>query len=189
MDMEAAMVEDSSLATFLDLYDTTVGTVYAYLHRACSGERSRAEDLTQETYAGALSAWKAGRSDNVTLPWLLTVARNKMVDTFRKQDREARGSTRLQPARATDPLEADADAELIRACIRRLPSSQRAVIALRFVDDLPVADVAQLLGKRVRNRPRMTPPQDYCRKWLPCLTLVPQARSPRSPQSLRNLGA
>jgi RNA polymerase sigma factor (sigma-70 family) len=37
----------------------------------------------------------------------------------------------------------------VLSCVRRLPPMQRAVVALRFIDDLPLAEVATLLGKRV----------------------------------------
>jgi RNA polymerase sigma-70 factor (ECF subfamily) len=134
---------------FLDRYRRTAPAVYAYLYKTGAGDRARAEDLLQETYSAALRAWKAGRSEDVTLPWLLTVARNKSIDAYRKLDRETRGLERLARQRRFDPpFATTADSETVRAAIRRLPAMQRAVIALRFVDDLPLAEVASLLGKR-----------------------------------------
>ena len=135
---------------FLDRYRRTAPAVYAYLYKACAGERARVDDLVQETFSAALLTWKAGKSADVTLPWLLTVARHKMIDAHRKHDREAR---HLEKAAWSRPAEVSvstaADTETVLSCVRRLPRLQRAVIALRFVDDLPLADVAALLGKRV----------------------------------------
>lgn len=145
--MEATATTDRD--AFLDRYRRTAPAVYAYLYKTCSGDRARAEDLLQETYSAALRTWKAGRSGDVTLPWLLTVARNKSIDAFRKLDRESRSLERFarQP-RSDAPFVTGADSETVLAAIRRLPAMQRAVIALRFVDDLPLAEVATLLGKR-----------------------------------------
>ncbi len=136
-------------AAFLERYDETVGVVFAYLYRACHGERGRAEDLLQETYTSALLAWDRGDTETITTSWLLAIARNKMIDSYRKLDREARGVAQLQIAQARDATEREADRETIRACLRELPAMQRAVITLRFVDDLSLADVAKRLGKRV----------------------------------------
>jgi RNA polymerase sigma-70 factor (ECF subfamily) len=135
---------------FLDRYHETAPTVCAYLYKACANERSRVDDLLQETFSAALVVWKGGKTADVTVPWLLTVARNKMIDGYRRADREAKYLETLSRARAPeDAFTTVADAETVLSCVRRLPPLQRAVIALRFVDDLPLADVAALLGKRV----------------------------------------
>jgi RNA polymerase sigma-70 factor (ECF subfamily) len=145
--MEAIMEADRR-AAYLERYDATVGAVFSYLYRACNGERQRAEDLTQETFAAALKAWEKDPDQEMTLPWLLTIARHKMIDGYRKLDRQTRGVTQLRPAEVMDPIALHSDRETIRECLRRLPSMQRAVIALRFLDDLPVDEVARELGKR-----------------------------------------
>ena len=135
---------------FLERYRQTAPAVYAYLYKACAGERERVDDLVQETFSAALVTWKAGKSADVTVPWLLTVARNKLIDAYRKLDRESQKlerAARERPARETSTNAADTETAL--AALRRLPPMQRAVIALRFVDDLPLSEVARLLGKRV----------------------------------------
>ena len=135
---------------FLDRYRETAPAVYAYLYKACAGERGRVDDLVQETFSTALTTWKAGKSADVTLPWLLTVARNKSIDAYRKLDRESRHLEKAARERPVeDAFSKVADTETVLACLRRLPPLQRAVIALRFVDDLPLAEVAALLHKRV----------------------------------------
>jgi RNA polymerase sigma-70 factor (ECF subfamily) len=135
---------------FLDRYRQTAPAVYAYLYKTCAGERGRVEDLVQETFSAALLTWKAGKSDDVTLPWLLTVARHKMIDSYRKHDRESRHMEKAAWGRAIDDsFSRAADTETVLSCLRRLPPLQRAVVALRFVDNLPLAEVAALLGKRV----------------------------------------
>jgi len=134
---------------FLDRYRETAPALYGYLWKACAGERERVEDLLQETYAVAITVWQRGRPDDVVLPWLLTVARNKLIDAYRREEREARKLARLgSPVDVTDPF-GGAASEHVFAAIRSLPPLQRAVITLRFVDDLSLAETARLLGKRV----------------------------------------
>ncbi len=139
------MTDRAGREAFLERYRATQPAVHAYLLRACAGERGRAEDLTQETFSAALVAWCDGRNEQVTLPWLLTVARNKLVDEYRKLDREAQRLPNAPWAREQSHRD---DPAHVLECIRALPPMQRAVIALRFVDDLPVAEVARLLHKR-----------------------------------------
>jgi RNA polymerase sigma-70 factor (ECF subfamily) len=139
--------EPDPAAEFLFGYEATAPVVFAYLARACSGERALAEDLTQETYSAALRVFCEGKREAITEPYLLTIARNKMIDHFRNRDRESRKLEQLVPPETPDEIADAVDNEVVRACLRDLPPMQRAVIALRFVDDLPLAEVAQLLDK------------------------------------------
>lgn len=147
--MNKLAIETDPRAGFLEYYEETAPVVFAYLIRACGGERQLAEDLTQETFSAALTAWKTGNTDDKNVPWIITVARNKMIDRFRKHDRESRGLARLpRPRRGDDDVARRVvDNHAVLACLRRLPPLQRAVVALRFVDDMSIAEVAALLGK------------------------------------------
>jgi RNA polymerase sigma-70 factor (ECF subfamily) len=139
------------LDAFVAAYRATLPAVFGYLARATTGDRALAEDLTSETYLAALAAWRAGNADAISVPWLIGVARHKLVDRFRRAEREQR---KLAVVHATGVVDADEGAlaverELLFGAIRRLPPLQRAAIALRYVDDLPVREVAQLLDRSV----------------------------------------
>ncbi|HEX9259403.1 MAG TPA: RNA polymerase sigma factor [Acidimicrobiales bacterium] len=132
---------------FLRSYRETVSAVYAYLYRASCGDRPLAEDLTQEVYAAALVGARDGDRRVLELAWLRATARNKLVDHFRRVERERRRVTLIvtsdeAPAVVSDGVLADR--------LRKLPPAQRAAIALRYVDDLPVHDVAHALGKSTK---------------------------------------
>jgi len=136
----------SDREAFLDLYERTLGPVYRYLRRGCAGQPGVAEELAQETYLAALAAVRAGRAGEVGLPWLLGVAHHKLVDHYRASRREERSRVALA-ARPPGPAAAHGGgaAELLGA----LPAAQRAALALRYVDDLPVPEVARRLGRSV----------------------------------------
>jgi len=129
---------------FLGCYDATVVAVHRYLFRACGGDRSLAEDLAQEVYTAALVRARDGDATVLALPWLLAVARNKLVDHFRRVERERRKLALVELD--VSGSSADRDGWLI-ARLGSLPPLQRAAIALRYVDDLPVDEVARVLGK------------------------------------------
>ena len=147
------MTDRAGREAFLERYRETQAAVHAYLLRACAGERGRAEDLTQETYSAALVAWRAGRNEQVTLPWLLTVARNKLVDEYRKLDREAQ---RLPSAPwAREQSHRDDPAHVLE-CIRALPPMQRARDRAAF-RRRPSGRRGRAPAAQARGRHRFTP--------------------------------
>lgn len=136
-------------ATLLDLYDDALPHVYGYLLSRCGGHVAVAEDLTTQTFVAAVRAVRGGRP--VTRPWLMTVARNKLVDHWRRQAREERG-LRTVAADQTgfhDPWEAELDVLRARAVLDRLPARHRMALTLRYLDDLPVPEVAALIDRTV----------------------------------------
>jgi RNA polymerase sigma-70 factor (ECF subfamily) len=77
------------------------------------------------------------------------VARHKLADHWRRQAREDRGLVALEGSRANhdDPWDVHLDALRARATLERLSPLYRAVLTLRYVDDLSVADVAGLIDR------------------------------------------
>lgn len=135
---------------FLDFYDDTLAHVYGYLARRC-GPRAVAEDLTAETFLAAVSAVRGPSPPAVSLPWIMGVARHKLVDHWRRQARDER-RFELLTVSAQDPAdlwEAELDGLLARRVLDGLASQHRAALTLRYLDDLPVAEVAELLGRSV----------------------------------------
>ena len=143
----ADLTESAGAVTWDDFrrcYDTTVIAVHRYLFRACGGDRSLAEDLAQDVYTAALLRARDGDTNVLVLPWLLAVARNKLIDHFRRVERERRKLALVEFDDAASTV--DHDGWLITR-LGSLPPMQRAAIALRYVDDLPVDEVARALGK------------------------------------------
>ena len=138
-------------ARLLDLYDRALPQVYGYLLSRC-GQRALAEDLTAETFLAAVDAVRAAPSPPLTTGWLIGVARHKLSDHWRRQAREERTlrAVAAEPDPACDdPWDARLDALRARDVLQRLGPHHRAVLTLRYMDDLPVPEVADLLGRTV----------------------------------------
>jgi RNA polymerase sigma-70 factor (ECF subfamily) len=137
------------LDQFRALYFESLPHVYGYLLHRVAGNAVLAEDLTQETYLAAVRALP--QRGTLAVPWLIGVARHKLVDHFRRQAREerklalvAQESTEDRPWRWSDMA-----ADQVLASLHALPALQRAAVGLRYLDDLPVPEVARLLDRSV----------------------------------------
>lgn len=94
------------------LYDTALPHVYGYLRPRC-GARSLAEDLTAETFLAAVDAQRRPEPPIVDTPWLMGVARHKLVDHWRRVAREELGLHAVgESPVAEDPWDGQLDAAL-----------------------------------------------------------------------------
>ena len=133
------------------IYDRALPQVYGYLLPRC-GNAALAEDLTAETFMAAVAALKRTPAPDVTVAWLVGVARHKLVDHWRWADRERRGLAVVESAEegVDDPWEAELDAQAAHAALVKLSFPQRMALMLRYLDGLPVAEVAEHLGRSLR---------------------------------------
>jgi RNA polymerase sigma-70 factor (ECF subfamily) len=134
----------------LALYDQALPEVYGYLLDRC-GDVTTAEDLTSETF---LAAVRSADAALISIPWMIGVARHKLADHWRRRARDDRLVAELAvDPDIDDPMDDPWDARLtsMRAVdvLGRLGDHHRAALTLRYVDGLPVPEVAELLGRTV----------------------------------------
>ena len=136
--------EPAAGADLLALYDEALPQVYGYLLSRC-GQKALAEDLTAETFLAAVDTVR--RDQPASVAWLIGVARHKLVDHWRRLAREER-SLSLIPAEPESPWEDGVlDAVTARSALERLGPHHRLALTLRYLDGLPVPEVARLLGR------------------------------------------
>jgi RNA polymerase sigma-70 factor (ECF subfamily) len=125
---------------YRDEYRAVVGLAYAL-----SGSRTASEDIAQDAFVAAHRDWEhIGRYDNPGA-WVRRVVANLSVSLFRTKVREAKAMTRLRGRTQAIPAMPAEDAEFWKA-VRSLPKRQAQVIALHYLEDRSVADIAATLG-------------------------------------------
>jgi RNA polymerase sigma-70 factor (ECF subfamily) len=137
-------------AALLALYDRALPEVYGYLVRRCPSS-TIAEDLTSETFMAAVDAARRGAVQQVTVPWLVTIARNRLVDHWRREARRER-DLRLVAAGADDVHEEPGftfEHEPARRALGALGAHHRLALTLRYLDGLAVHEVAEQLDRTV----------------------------------------
>jgi len=138
---------------FLAVYDAALPYVYGYLLARC-GRAVLAEELTSETMLSAVDALKREPPNSLSTAWLLGIARHKLVDYWRRLGREERSLRTLATRdmgsdQVEDPWDVHLDSLRARETLERLAAQHRTVLTLRYLDDLPVADVAGILDRTV----------------------------------------
>jgi RNA polymerase sigma-70 factor (ECF subfamily) len=149
---------------FGEFYRRRRALLLAYLRPRVPDAESAA-DLLGEAFAAALLAVRDPARPIPLEPvaWLMTIARNKLVDSIRRGRVEQAARDRL----ALPPLEIDDDdmaridelassTDLAGALAQLLPTEQHAALKARILDELEYADIASSLrcsqavvGKRV----------------------------------------
>ncbi|MFZ0666749.1 MAG: sigma-70 family RNA polymerase sigma factor [Acidimicrobiales bacterium] len=141
-----------SAPDLLAFYDEALAQVYGYISARCHG-RSIAEDLTSETFLAAVDAVRRDNPPPVSMPWIIGVARHKLIDHWRKAARESSGLRAISETyvgtEGIDPTDAQLDKVQARETLALLSPHHQAVLTLRYLDDLPVPEVARLLGRTV----------------------------------------
>lgn len=140
----------SARAHLAELFDAHEEAVYGFL-LARSGDRSLAEDLTTEVFLSIARRCAAEPAWIFTLEGssLLTIARRRLVDHWRSREAERRRLERfayeqLRAESSDDPADGLHDDAILDA-LTTLPERQRAVLSLRYLDDLSVAEIATCL--------------------------------------------
>ncbi|MFB9930781.1 RNA polymerase sigma factor [Amycolatopsis halotolerans] len=148
--MTEPRVQPDPAFALLGLYETALPEVYGYLLARC-GNRVLAEELTSETFLSAVAACRKEHAPPVSTPWLIGVARHKLADHWRRAEREQRGLRLVHDAGCDveDPWDEQLDALRARQVLETLAVPHRAVLTLRYVDGLPVRDVAAHLGRTI----------------------------------------
>lgn len=144
----ARALDEEALTT---IHDTYYGPLFRYIAYRV-GDHAAAEDLTAEVFVRFLSAIRDRTAPQKTLRgWLYAVASNLANDYHRRRYRAQHVALdeRL-PSDQAGPAERVASAwrwQEVQGAMAELPDAQREVLALRFGQDLPIRDVAHVLGK------------------------------------------
>lgn len=132
--------------TFAQFYESHVDEVYGFLRVRTTAEV--AEELTAEVFIAAFKKWES--VDELEPGWLMTVAKRRLIDEWR---RYRRTRDRLAHLLVVTPLwhggpELQTETRMtVIEVLDQLPNHQRQALVLRYLDDLSVSAVADAVGR------------------------------------------
>lgn len=137
----------TSEAGLLSFYDAAFDDVYRSAARLTWGDRPAAEDLVQEAFVRLVRSVQAGAVTSVGVGWMVTTVRRIHIDRLRADSREDR---RLRVVAASPSQPASVGSSEIADLLDGLGDRERAALILRYVEDLSVADIAEVMGSSTR---------------------------------------
>jgi len=141
-------------AAFEELVRRTSRLVFARLYLD-TGSADRAEDLLQETYLLACRSLRKLVDPAGFRSWLLSIAHNVLIDSYRKEARRSRKSSgsgnnlELIPASGLSPeqqVQQDEIRQRVLSILRSLPEEYRMPLSLRYLAGADYEAIGEQLG-------------------------------------------
>ena len=137
-------------AAFAELYERHFLQIYRFVFSRV-GDQAAAEDVTSDVFIKALGSIARYRDRGWPFSaWLYEIAANTIIDRYRT----------LRPAEDIDGLFGLSDGSSVEdvagrrddvrrvgSLVRELPAPQQTAIVLKFQEDLPIEDIAAVMGK------------------------------------------
>jgi RNA polymerase sigma-70 factor (sigma-E family) len=112
-----------------------------------TGDVAEAEDLLQTALERAYRRWPSIRRKDVPEAYVRKMLVTTAIDAGRRRKHRSAPLDEDQLPGMHDPaVEGLAGRAALLSCVRELPAGQRAVLVLRYFDDLTEADTARVLG-------------------------------------------
>ena len=132
------------------IYRETIVPLYGYVSRRCGGDRTLAEDVTQETWLRAVREWRRNGVPDRPIAWLTKVAHNLLASYFRRKPLASLASvssedvlTSLADRQATESSEVSA---MVGYALARLPADQAQILEAFHLEDRRMAQIAESMG-------------------------------------------
>ena len=151
------MKTDSTLGEFGGLYEQYLPRIYGFVSYRI-GNRETAEDLTSDIFYKALSGFTQFDSKKASFStWLFSIARNTIIDYYRKRgiEQRYREESASESFVSPDPPDEETsrfeDIDKLRECLSRLKPNEQELISLKFSGEMTNREIAQITGLSESN--------------------------------------
>lgn len=141
---------------FAFFYDQYITRIYRFVYMRVS-DKNVAQDLTQDIF---LKLWQhlVNQKDIKSFPaFIFKIARNTIIDHYRQSQRQelplefADESEEPYSDDKTDSIDKDIDMQVLLDTLKKLKPEYQEVLILRYVEDLSIEDIAQIMQKDKNN--------------------------------------
>jgi RNA polymerase sigma factor (sigma-70 family) len=126
----------------LQIYGETIRPLYRFVSKRVGGDAALAEDLVQDTWMRALDSWPAQGVPDEPLAWLVRVARNSLIDHFRRVTPQLVDPARLDLENAAFTPDTPDLASVVSWGLARLRRRQARVLEAFYFDGRTTREIA-----------------------------------------------
>lgn len=137
---------------FSKIYDQYIGKIYRFVYLKVDSQET-AEDITSKVFAKGWEAYKKDKEIANPGAFLYQIARNSVVDHYRGKDKINALSIDAMPEMTDQKIDPHnkavlgGDIEAIKSALLGVKKDYQDIIILHYLEDMPVKDIAELLGK------------------------------------------
>ena len=136
---------------FSKIYDKYIDRIYRFVFLKVSS-KDVAQDLCSDAFLKCWEVYNNGTKIDNIQAFLYRIARNLVIDHYRQKGRMQFVSFESLPIIDPSPgleekLAFDSDLELIKAAIPSLKEDYQNVVIWRYLDDLPIPEIARMMDK------------------------------------------
>lgn len=139
---------NNQLEYLMENYNELVDQIFRFTYLKTSNKEI-AQDLTSECFLSTVKYLKENEVHNLRA-FLFKTARNKIIDYYRQKGRVIYSDEAVlanEEISGKDELVNKQDAKLMAEKIRLLNDDDREVLTLRYLDDLDIKEIADIVGK------------------------------------------
>lgn len=150
---EAQIITDcqnGNMDSFVYLYDLYAVKIYQFHYYRTHHREQIPKDLTSQTFIKAMDKIESFHNENNFQPWLYQIARNTLIDHYRRQKPSENIDDHFDIASDEDIAEAvqqQARHEDLNRLLEQLPEESRELVKMRMWDELSYAEISEITGK------------------------------------------
>ncbi len=143
---------DSNKEQFSQIYDQYIEKIYRFVYVKVNSQEI-AEDITSHVFTKGWESYKTNREIKNISAFLYQIARNNVVDHYRQKGRTKIISPDFLPETADAKVNLhekaiiNADIELVKSALQNIKKDYQDVIIWHYLEDMPVTEISQILGK------------------------------------------
>lgn len=138
---------------FGQIYDQYIDKIYRFVYLKVNSQET-AEDITSKVFIKGWESYK-NQGSNIKNPsaFLYQIARNAVIDHYREKGRNKTISADVSPQivdtgkTAYEKAVLSADINVIKNGIQKLKKDHQDIIIWHYLEDMPINNIAELLGK------------------------------------------
>lgn len=158
-------LQKGDTSALAQLYQRYFDRLYSFVFHQVGRNREVTEDIVQEVFLKSITSAKRFKGHSSFYTWLCAIAHHKIADFYRTKNRylgiEGTGVepslTELHDPREHSTSSVEADVEhlenhhLIEQVLMRLPWQYREVLVLKYVEELSVFEISQIMGRSPKS--------------------------------------